>query len=145
MWILAVVLSEAYITISKIAFKVEQEKNLAEESLVLTQVLQSVADEAMIDYERYEKDEDKLATNNWFSDHLYLTGDQRSGTAIYTTGNCLDVDWNISIDANGNYTGKALNVQDYTWCKLVLEQNGNITELISSKKVIISHTKFKIR
>ena len=36
-WILAIVLCESYITISKIALKVEQEKDLSEESLLLTQ------------------------------------------------------------------------------------------------------------
>jgi hypothetical protein len=52
--ILAVVLTESYITISKMALKIEQEKNISEESLVLTQIFQSISDEATIDYEKYE-------------------------------------------------------------------------------------------
>jgi type II secretory pathway pseudopilin PulG len=51
--ILAVVLVESYITISKTALRVEQEKNLSEESLILTQVFQAISDEATIDYEKY--------------------------------------------------------------------------------------------
>jgi type II secretory pathway pseudopilin PulG len=51
--ILAVVLTESYITISKMALKIEQEKNISEESLVLTQIFQSISDEATIDYEKY--------------------------------------------------------------------------------------------
>jgi hypothetical protein len=51
---LAVVLIESYITISRTALKVEQEKNISEESLILTQVFQSIADEATIDYEKYD-------------------------------------------------------------------------------------------
>jgi type II secretory pathway pseudopilin PulG len=52
--ILAVVLIESYITISKTALRVEQEKNLSEESLVLTQVFQAISDEATIDYDKYD-------------------------------------------------------------------------------------------
>ncbi|MBQ5945032.1 hypothetical protein IJL65_01135 [bacterium] len=52
--ILAVVLMESYITISKVALRVEQEKNLSEESLILTQIFQAISDEATIDYEKYE-------------------------------------------------------------------------------------------
>ncbi|MBO7505446.1 type II secretion system protein [bacterium] len=51
--ILAVVLTECYITVSKVALRVEQEKNLSEESLILTQVFQAISDEATIDYDKY--------------------------------------------------------------------------------------------
>jgi D-alanine-D-alanine ligase-like ATP-grasp enzyme len=53
--ILSVVLIEAYITVSKIALRVEQQKNISEESLVLTQIFQSISDEATIDYEKYNE------------------------------------------------------------------------------------------
>lgn len=139
-WILAVVLTEAYITISRIALKVEQEKNLSEESLTLTQVFQSVADEAQIDYTKY----DNLEWSWWFTDILHLTWNQWSGTSIYTTWECLDLDWNIKINPDWIYSGKALDMQTYSGCKLVLDQNGSITELTSSKKVIISKIKFRI-
>jgi type II secretory pathway pseudopilin PulG len=51
--ILAIVLTESYLTISRVALKIEQEKNLSEESLVLTQIFQAIADEATIDYDAY--------------------------------------------------------------------------------------------
>jgi type II secretory pathway pseudopilin PulG len=51
--ILAVVLTESYITISRVALRVEQEKNISEESLILTQIFQAISDEATIDYEKY--------------------------------------------------------------------------------------------
>jgi prepilin-type N-terminal cleavage/methylation domain-containing protein len=54
--ILAAVLIESYMTITKIAFKIEQEKNLSEEALMITQIFQSLADTATIDYERYGTD-----------------------------------------------------------------------------------------
>ncbi|MBR4634051.1 hypothetical protein IKO50_03740 [bacterium] len=46
-------MTESYITISRTALKIEQEKNLSEESLIITQVFQSIADEATIDYGAY--------------------------------------------------------------------------------------------
>jgi type II secretory pathway pseudopilin PulG len=54
--ILAVVLIEAYLTISKTALRIEQEKNLSEESLVLTQIFQAISDEATIDYAMYKEE-----------------------------------------------------------------------------------------
>jgi hypothetical protein len=48
-----VVLSEAYLTISRVALRVEQEKNLSEEALVLTQIFQAISDEATINYSEY--------------------------------------------------------------------------------------------
>jgi type II secretory pathway pseudopilin PulG len=54
--ILAVVLTESYLTISRTALRIEQEKNLSEESLVLTQVFQAISDEATIDYEKYKNE-----------------------------------------------------------------------------------------
>jgi 5-bromo-4-chloroindolyl phosphate hydrolysis protein len=50
---LAVVLTESYINISKTALRIEQEKNISEESLILTQIFQSIADETTIDYDEY--------------------------------------------------------------------------------------------
>jgi hypothetical protein len=46
-------LIESYLTISKTALRIEQEKNISEESLILTQIFQAISDEATIDYERY--------------------------------------------------------------------------------------------
>ena len=62
--ILAVVLIESYITISKTALRVEQEKNLSEESLILTQVFQAIADEATIDYDAYSENRINLSWAN---------------------------------------------------------------------------------
>jgi len=77
--LLATVLIQSYLTISKIAFTVEQEKNLTEESLLLTQIFSSIAENATIDYEKYGG---VLKDNDGFTDTLYLTGGQRTGTSI---------------------------------------------------------------
>lgn len=140
--ILAVVLTESYITISTVALRVEQEKNLSEESLILTQVFQAISDEATIDYEKYGS---SLSGSNWFTWILYLTWWQWSGASIYTTGNCLDLDDNFILDENW---AVSKNISDYTGCSLILEQiidkKVTTTQITTPGKVVISKVMFKI-
>lgn len=143
-WILAVVLCESYITISKIALRVEQEKNLSEEALVLTQIFQSISDEATIDYEKYEG---KLKDSNWYTDVLYLTWWQWSWTSIYTSGDyCLNLDWNFPANPDWWYPDYSEDVKNaLTWCELVLEKEwSGTTTLTSQLKVITSKVIFRI-
>ena len=144
--ILAVVLTESYISISRIALKIEQEKNLSEESLVLTQIFQSISDEATIDYEKYSENHIDLVKSEWMSDILYLTWEQRSWTSIYTTGeNCLNIDWNFMPNDDGTFPDYSEKVRNaLTWCSLVLEQNWEIINLAMQWKVIVSEVKFRI-
>lgn len=137
--ILAVVLVEAYITVSKIALKVEQQKNISEESLMLTQIFQSISDEATIDYERYNQNDINLGDSNWFVDILYLTWGNRSWTSVYTTWNCLDLEWSFSSGVNITET-----LQENLECSLILEQGGMETELNTQWKVVISKIKFRV-
>ena len=137
--ILAVVLVEAYITVSKIALRVEQQKNISEESLVLTQIFQSISDEATIDYERYNQNDINLGDSNWFVDILYLTWGNRSWTSVYTTWNCLDLEWSFSSGVNITET-----LQENLECSLILEQGGTETELNTQWKVVISKIKFRV-
>ena len=139
--ILAVVLTESYITISKVALRVEQEKNLSEESLILTQIFQAISDEATIDYEAYSGHDINLENKKWFTNVLYLTWGQWSWAKIYTTGNCLDLDDNFVFDENWVVDK---NIWDYTGCSLIVEQNSKITQLTTPGKVVISKVMFKI-
>ena len=150
-WILAIVLTESYITISKTALRIEQEKNLSEESLILTQVFQAISDEATIDYSKYKEDE--LKNNNWYSEILYLTWWQREGTSIYTKADdeqkCLELEWNFKLNEDGSIQAdnewNIPNIQDFANCKLILEdKDGNKTVLNTSWKVVVSKAKFKI-
>ncbi|MBQ7074634.1 hypothetical protein IJM86_06420 [bacterium] len=52
--ILSTSLIKAYTIISELAFTIEQEKNLQNEALLLVQTLQSIADDATIDYSKYK-------------------------------------------------------------------------------------------
>jgi len=133
--ILAVVLSEAYLTISRVALRVEQEKNLSEEALVLTQIFQAISDEATIYYSGYNG---SLEGSKWITSDLYLTWEVWSWTHIYTSGNCLGVDEHRKLEDNSE------SIQSHTWCELILDQNWNITSLTSQWKVTISSVKFKI-
>ena len=136
--ILAVVLTESYITISKMALKIEQEKNISEESLVLTQIFQSISDEATINYKEYDG---ALSGTNWFTEQLYLTWEQRSWTSISSTWNCLNLDWDFQPNEVWEVN---IDIKDYSWCSLVLEKNGKTTPLLYKWKVIPSKVLFKI-
>ena len=134
--ILAVVLTESYLTISRVALRVEQEKNLSEESLVLTQVFQAISDEATIDYDKYNG---SLEASKWFTDVLYLTWDAWSGSQIRTSGNCLGLDEHVNLEDESKV------LQDYTWCDLILiDQSWKSTSLISQWKVTISKVEFRV-
>jgi len=138
--ILAVVLTESYITISKMALKIEQEKNISEESLVLTQIFQSISDEATIDYEKYGSN---LSETNWFTKILYLTWEAWTWTSIYSTWECLNLDWNFQLDENWQPTDE-IDIKNYSWCSLVLEKDGKPTPLLYKWKVIPSKAMFRI-
>ena len=138
-WILAVVLTESYITISKTALRIEQEKNVSEESLILTQIFQSLADETTIDYSKY--DTDKLKNKNWYTDTLFLKWWNWESYKIYTDadwGNCLKLEWNSELDEDGN-------IQEFKDCKLILEDgDGDRTVINTSWKVVVSKVMFRI-
>lgn len=140
-WILAVVLVESYLRISKTALRIEQEKNISEESLILTQVFQAISDEATIDYEIYSGNNINLKELSWFTNILYLTWGQWSWTSIYTSWYCLDLDRNF---VEGDDWSVEQLIQNYTGCYLVLKQWNNETKLTTPWKVVISSVKFKV-
>ena len=138
-WILSVVLIEAYLTISRTALRVEQEKNISEESLILTQIFQAMSDEATIDYEAYSGS--NLSGSNWYTWTLYLTWwNSWSWTSIYTTWNCLELEWNFDSE-----DGETKNIQDYSWCYLAMKQWESWEEIrLTSQKVVVSEAMFRI-
>lgn len=143
--ILAVVLTESYITISKVALRVEQEKNLSEESLILTQIFQAISDEATIDYDKYGN---TLSGSNWFTGTLHLTWWQWSWTSIYTTQECwLELEWNFPENNEEPYIDYSEVIKSaLTWCNLVMKQweDGEEISLLTNWKVIASKVMFKI-
>ena len=146
-WILAVVLTESYINISKTALRIEQEKNISEESLILTQIFQSIADETTIDYDEYNVND--LESKGWYVDKLFLKWWEWESYSIYTEWNCLELEWNFKLNEDGSIqTDEEWNIPDITDfsdCKLVLEnKDGGKSILNSSWKVVVSKIRFRI-
>jgi Tfp pilus assembly protein PilE len=52
-WLLFVVLFRAYTTISQVTFRVQQEKNIQQEMIRITQTIQNIADTHSIDFNSY--------------------------------------------------------------------------------------------
>ena len=146
-WILAVVLTESYINISKTALRIEQEKNISEESLILTQIFQSIADETTIDYDKYNVND--LESKDWYVDKLFLKWWEWESYSIYTEWNCLELEWNFKLNEDGSIqTDDEWNIPDITDfsdCKLVLEdKDGGKSILNASWKVVVSKVRFRI-
>ena len=146
-WILAVVLTESYINISKTALRIEQEKNISEESLILTQIFQSIADETTIDYSQYNVSD--LKSKNWYVDTLYLKSWEWESYSISTEWNCLQLEWNFKLNEDGTIqTDDQWNIpdiQDFVDCKLILNNgDGESTILNTSWKVVVSKVRFRI-
>lgn len=74
-WMLAGIIIKTYTTISQVSFRLQQEKEIAKEALVLSQVLDNLAQSTTIDYERYKSSDLDLVANNGVVDTLYLSGD----------------------------------------------------------------------
>jgi len=70
---LAGIIIKTYTTISQVSFRLQQEKEIAKEALVLYQVLDNLAQSTTIDYKRYKSSD--LVANNGVVDTLYLSGD----------------------------------------------------------------------
>ncbi|HRX64055.1 MAG TPA: prepilin-type N-terminal cleavage/methylation domain-containing protein [Candidatus Absconditabacterales bacterium] len=84
--ILSGILFKTYITISKVSFRIEQQKILNQELLFVSEVLQNMSDRNSIDYQKYSTG---LLGSNGIYEILYLSG-QDGEIEIYTRGNCLD-------------------------------------------------------
>lgn len=86
---LGVLLMRTYVTMTRIAFRVQQEKQVTEQAVMLTQVVQNLADSMTIDYDRYktESGTDYLKNMSGLVDTLYLTDGTQSVT-MGTTGDC---------------------------------------------------------
>ncbi len=126
-WILAWVLFRTYITISEISFRVEQQKIVNQEVLLLTQYLQNLANRNTIQYDKYNG---SLYETKWIVDVLYMSWED--GTIeVFSSGNCIE----ISEDP------VTLNLESA--CALFVKKNDAIIKL-TSESIYISKSKFKI-
>ena len=86
-WMLAGIIIKTYTTISQVSFRLQQEKEIAKEALVLSQVLDNLAQSTTIDYKRYKSSD--LVANNGIVDSLYLKGDNGDLYQISSINTCL--------------------------------------------------------
>lgn len=114
----------------------EQDKELAKETLVLSQVLQNIAAEATIDYSQYHD----LKNTNGITDTLYLTGGQRTGTQLFSTWNCENARNLYDEKYRENKEGNA----DFSSCKLMLKKENQEFALLGTGKFLQSRMQFKV-
>lgn len=121
-------------------FRVQQEKEVAQEILQISQIIQNFSDRNTIDYSKYSgtRDEEQgesqwisLVDTNWITDVLYLTG-QDGEMSFFSSGDCIDPAQEYLL--TGAWSG----------CFLYMTTPDSTIELINSKKVAISKTLFKI-
>jgi len=126
-WLLTWILFKTYITMSKISFRVEQQKIVNQELLFVTQELQNLSNRNKIDYNRYNS---SLLDSEWLSNILYLSGE----------------DWLISIFASGDCVwldSEPESNQVDNWCELILEKDDKVISL-TNNNVYISDVLFKV-
>ena len=145
-WMLSGIMLKTYSTISQVSFRIGQDKELAKESLILSQVLDNIAQTATIDYERYKNEMIDLSKDEvrWFTDYLYLTWDIWTWTALYSTWYCEA--------SSGLYNEEYLR-PEITWepCRFVLKKWNDWPEIVLlwdsenwSWEYLVSKIKFRV-
>lgn len=134
--LLSGIILKTYTTITKVAFRIEQDKELAKETLVLSQVLQNIAAEATVDYSKYRN----LKNTNGITDTLYLTGGQRTGTQLFSTWNCE----NARNLYDEKYRENKDQNTDFSSCKLMLQKGDQEFALLGTGKFLQSRMQFKV-
>jgi len=126
--VLSVILFRTFATMSELAFRIEQEKNVTQEIISISQILQNYADKNTIDYEKYTT----LTETNGLSDTLYLSGQ----------------DWRISFASSGDCVEpgeKILSGVQGLQCALYLQKDWDSPiEITNPKKTYLSKVVFKI-
>ena len=127
--LLFLLLLRTYNSIASLVFRVQQEKEVSQEILQISQIVQNFADRNTIDYTAYLTT--GLLASEWITDVLYLSG-QDGNISFFTSGNCIDpaVDYMLT----GAWSG----------CSLYMTNSGTTMALINSNKIVISRAMFKI-
>ncbi|MFA7717399.1 MAG: type II secretion system protein [Candidatus Absconditabacterales bacterium] len=124
--ILSVILLKTYTWISQMTFRVQQTKNVQQEVLRLSQVMQNFADRNTIDFSQYSD----LTAMQGLTDTLYLDGED--GTLkFFASGDCNQVMTSGQLIMHGS-------------CVLMLQQSGVMIQLTDPHKVVLGHIVFKI-
>lgn len=150
-WLLSGIILQTYTTISRISYRIQQEKEIAKEALVLTQVLENLAQTTTINDSKYSYSD--LQTSEGVVSELHLKDENNQGISINTTGTCFQAsklreqkeNWSSSepelLAVENEETLKTIRNSN---CKLILEKNWKGITLLDSKKFNISQAQFKI-
>ena len=143
-WMLAGIIIKTYTTISQVSFRLQQEKEIAKEALVLSQVLDNLAQSTTIDYKRYKSSD--LVANNGIVESLYLKGDNGDEYQISSINTCL-TDQELYEQAEKSEL-KTENQKEETPCQLSLTGTTKDWEtshlLLDGKNFKLSKMQFKI-
>lgn len=142
-WLLSGIILQTYTTISRISYRIQQEKEIAKEALVFTQVLENLAQTTTIDYSEYSYSD--LQSSGGIVSELHLKDEKNQGITINTTGACFQAtqlreqkeNWSSSEE-------ETLKTIRNSNCKLILKKNREEITLLDSKKFNISQAQFKI-
>ena len=152
-WLLSGIILQTYTTISRISYRIQQEKEIAKEALVLTQVLENLAQTTTIDYSKPEYSYSDLQSSGGIVSELHLKDEKNQGITINTTGTCFQAselrkekeNWSSSefelLPVENEETLKTIRDSN---CKLILEKSWEKITLLDSKKFNISQAQFKI-
>ena len=150
-WLLSGIILQTYTTISRISYRIQQEKEIAKEALVLTQVLENLAQTTTINDSKYRYSD--LQSSGGIVSELYLKDEKNQGITINTTGACFQAsklrkekeNWSSSefelLPEENEETLKTIRNSN---CKLILEKNWETITLLDSKKFNISQAQFRI-
>lgn len=144
-WLLSGIILQTYTTISRISYRIQQEKEIAKEALVLTQVLENLAQTTTIDYSEYKYS--KLQTSEGMVSELHLKDENNQGISINTTGTCFqasELREQKQLELLPVEKEKTLKTIRNSNCKLILKKNKEEITLLDSKKFNISQAQFKI-
>lgn len=122
---------QTYTTISRVAFRLHQEKEIAKEALMLSQVLENLAQTTTIDYDRYLNEKIDLPQSNGLTNVLYLRNASGEQYALQTIGECMAA--KAFYDEQTRSPESLQNIQKSDWssespCQLqLITQKGDAT------------------
>ena len=151
-WLLSGIILQTYTTISRISYRIQQEKEIAKEALVLTQVLENLAQTTTINDSKYRYSD--LQSSGGMVSELHLKDEKNQGITINTTGACFQA--SELREQKENWSSSELEellpvekeeilktIRDSN-CKLILKKDKEEITLLDSKKFNISQAQFKI-
>ncbi len=129
--ILITLVFQTYSEISKLSFRIEQEKILEEESIYFSQILQNLSERNTIDWDKYDTN---LVNNNWFTGTLYMTG-LDGAFSLYSTWSCKD---DVVQVFNKSYD------KNWCWIEMKTDDENKTIALTETWNVFVTNTMFRI-